>query len=434
MIEGFSRLSKSERRNSLVEHGVITPEQLQLLEAFDLQNENQAAIDHIAENTVANYYLPMGIVPNVYINGRHYWVPMVTEESSVIAAASYAAKFWSRLGGFRTNVKGTTKVGQIHFFWSGDASTIDPLWPELKDLLIKSSQYLSENMQKRGGGITDIEYSDLSHLIPRYHRIHVFFNTADAMGANYINSCLEAMAREIPGFMARHFHNDLSRCEINMAILSNYTPECMVECGVECRIEELETISGNLGYEKFAEKFSKAIAIASVDPYRAVTHNKGIYNGIDAVVLATGNDFRAVESCGHAYAARDGRYTSLSQCTVEDGIFQFSLQVPMAIGTVGGLTRAHPMAALAIEILGKPSAEELMQIAAAMGMANHFAAIRALVTTGIQKGHMKMHLSKILQHLQATPHETDEAMKYFASREVSYKAVADFLQNIRSKT
>lgn len=433
MIEGFSRLSKAERRERLVDHGVIAQEQKKQLEAFDLRDEQQATLDNIAENTIANYYLPMGIVPNVYINGKHYWVPMVTEESSVIAAAAYAAKFWAQHGGFRTKVVGTTKVGQIHFFWAGNASELNPLWAELEQQLLKSSEYLSENMQKRGGGIIGIEYEDFSHLIPQYHRIHVYFNTVDAMGANYINSCLEAMAKELPVFMGQHFSNEKAHCEVNMAILSNYTPECLVECTLECRIEELEAVSGGMGSEKFADRFSKAIAIAQVDPYRAVTHNKGIYNGIDAVVIATGNDFRAVEACGHAYAARGGQYTSLSQCKVENGLFRFSVTIPMAVGTVGGLTRAHPMAALALEILGNPSAEELMQIAASMGMANHFAAIRALVTTGIQKGHMKMHLGKILQHLQASDHEYEMALKHFATHEVSFKAVADFLQHQRAK-
>lgn len=434
MIEGFSRLSKIERRNRLVEYQTITPEQKQLFEAFDARADLQTTLDNIAENTVANYYLPMGIVPNVYLNAQQYWVPMVTEESSVVAAASYAAKFWARRGGFRTRVIGTTKVGQIHFFWHGKAAQLEPLWQNLQQRLLKSSEYLSENMKKRGGGITGMEYNDFSHLIPHYHRIHVYFNTADAMGANYINSCLEAMAKELPLFMSTYFKGSLAQCEVNMAILSNYTPQCLVECAVECRIEELEPVSGGMGAETFSDRFAKAVAIANIDPYRAVTHNKGIYNGIDAVVLATGNDFRAVEACGHAYAARNGQYSSLSQCMIDNGIFRFSLTVPMAIGTVGGLTRAHPMAALALEILGNPSAEVLMQIAASMGMANHFAAIRALVTTGIQKGHMKMHLSKILQHLQASTYEYEEAVKHFATHEVSYKAVADFLQNLRIKS
>ncbi|MGC8802379.1 MAG: hydroxymethylglutaryl-CoA reductase, degradative [Bacteroidales bacterium] len=433
MIEGFSKLSKFDRRKYLIEQHVLTPKQQELIAAFDITQQYQAALDSVAENTVANYYLPLGIVPNVYVNGRHYWVPMVIEESSVVAAASYAAKFWARLGGFHTQVISTTKVGQIHFFWAGKAAQIEPLWQNLQLQLLKISEYLSENMKKRGGGITGMEYNDLSYLIPNYHRIHVYFNTADAMGANYINSCLEAMAKELTSFIAAHFEHELAQCEVNMAILSNYTPQCRVECKVECRIEELEPVSGGLGADKFSDKFIKAVAIANVDPYRAVTHNKGIYNGIDAVVLATGNDFRAVEACGHAYAARNGQYSSLSQCVIENGFFRFSLSVPMAVGTVGGLTRAHPMAALALEILGNPSAEELMQIAVAMGMANHFAAIRALVTTGIQKGHMKMHLNKILQHLQASSQEYEEALKHFATHEVSYKAVADFLNERRIK-
>ncbi|MCX7985587.1 MAG: hydroxymethylglutaryl-CoA reductase, degradative [Bacteroidales bacterium] len=432
MIEGFSKLSKSERRKKLVEMQVISENLLNRMEAFDIESGSQKMLDNISENTLANYFLPLGIVPNVYINGQQYWVPMVTEESSVVAAASYASKFWSTRGGFRTKIIGTTKVGQIHFFWEGNSAILESYWEELKKLLLESVEYLSENMKKRGGGVLDIEYSDYTHLIRHYHRIQVYFETADAMGANYINSCLETMAKELPAFFEEHFTDRLADCEVNMAILSNYTPQCLVECSVECPVDELEPISAGLGSKKFAEKFSQAIAIAQVDPYRAVTHNKGIFNGIDAVVLATGNDFRAIEAGGHAYAARGGTYTSLSKCEIYTGRFRFTLQVPLALGTVGGLTRAHPMAATALEILGNPTAPALMQIAAAMGMANHFAAIRALVTTGIQKGHMKMHLTKILNHLNASQTESELASHHFKNHDISYKAVAEFLQQLRS--
>ena len=182
----------------------------------------------------------------------------------------------------------------------------------------------------------------------------------------------------------------------------------------------------------FAEKFAKAIRIAQIDPYRATTHNKGIFNGIDAVVLATANDFRAIEACGHAYAARDGRYRSLSNCTIEDGIFKFWMDLPLAVGTVGGLTRLHPIARLSLEMLGQPSAEELMKIIAVTGLAQNFAAVRSLVTTGIQKGHMKMHLQNILNHLKATPEEQEKATTFFADKVVSFTAVRDYIKQSRN--
>ena len=184
--------------------------------------------------------------------------------------------------------------------------------------------------------------------------------------------------------------------------------------------------------ETFAYKFEKALKIASIDTYRATTHNKGIFNGIDSVVIATGNDFRAVEACGHAYAARDGQYSSLSFCEVKDGVYRFWLDIPLAIGTVGGLTNLHPLAKRSLEMMGNPTANELMKIIATVGLAQNFAAVRSLVTTGIQKGHMKMHLMNILNHLEATEKEVKEAIIYFADKLVSFTAVREFLQLLRT--
>ena len=184
--------------------------------------------------------------------------------------------------------------------------------------------------------------------------------------------------------------------------------------------------------EIFAYKFEKALKIASIDTYRATTHNKGIFNGIDSVVIATGNDFRAVEACGHAYAARDGQYRSLSFCEVKDGVYRFWLDIPLAIGTVGGLTNLHPLAKRSLEMMGNPTANELMKIIATVGLAQNFAAVRSLVTTGIQKGHMKMHLMNILNHLEATEKEVKEAIIYFADKLVSFTAVREFLQLLRT--
>jgi hydroxymethylglutaryl-CoA reductase len=214
-----------------------------------------------------------------------------------------------------------------------------------------------------------------------------------------------------------------------MAILSNYTPECLVRASVECPVEQLWDKNLGIDAAAFAEKFAKAIRIAEIDPYRATTHNKGIFNGIDAVILATANDFRAIEACGHAYAARDGQYRSLSHCELREGIFRFWMEIPLAIGTVGGLTHLHPMAKCALDILGNPGAAELMQVIAAVGLAQNFAAVRSLTTTGIQKGHMKMHLTNILNHLQATEAQAEAALFYFEDKKVSFSTVRDFLGN-----
>ena len=215
-----------------------------------------------------------------------------------------------------------------------------------------------------------------------------------------------------------------------MSILSNYVPECLVRAEVSCRVDEL-TLDGHFSGEEFAEKFMQAVRIAEVEPYRAVTHNKGIMNGVDAVVIATGNDFRAVEAGVHAYAAKDGHYASLSHASLDNGIFKFWMDIPLALGTVGGLTGLHPMVKLALEMLGKPSAPQLMEIVAVAGLAQNFAALRSLTTTGIQKGHMKMHLLNILNQIGANTTEKEQLVQHFKTNSVSHRAVVDALKNLR---
>ncbi|NOR35013.1 MAG: hydroxymethylglutaryl-CoA reductase, partial [Bacteroidales bacterium] len=223
------------------------------------------------------------------------------------------------------------------------------------------------------------------------------------------------------------------RLEIMMAILSNYTPESLVQCYVEAKTDVFRNMSPDLSADQFARKFQQAVDIATHDPYRAVTHNKGIFNGMDALVLATGNDFRAVEACGHAYASRNGSYSSLSRIDLSEGSFRFTLEVPLAVGTVGGLTGVHPMAKASLEILGNPSAELLMQITAAAGLANNFSAIRSLITTGIQQGHMKMHLGNMLRQLKASKEETSLATQFFSKRTLSYSDLSSYLESIRNQ-
>lgn len=246
------------------------------------------------------------------------------------------------------------------------------------------------------------------------------------MGANFINTCLEAMKQPL---MSYFDERNLPEVKIIMAILSNHTPQCLVTCEASCKVEDLTPYAAELSNKEFAQRFQMAMKIAHHNTDRAVTHNKGIYNGVDAIVLATGNDFRAVEAAGHAYAARDGQYRSLSKCEVtEEGQFTLSLTIPLALGTVGGLTRLHPLAALSMEILQNPSAEELMSIAASAGLANNFSAVASLVTTGIQKGHMKLHLSNILTSFNATAEEKSKAEIYFESETVSIQKVREFLK------
>jgi hydroxymethylglutaryl-CoA reductase len=252
------------------------------------------------------------------------------------------------------------------------------------------------------------------------------------MGANFINSCLEEFAIVLKKFLTtQDFCNGSAKsCDVIMSILSNYTPDCLVRAWVECPIKDIGNPE-DFSTDRFVWKFQKAIEIAKADVYRATTHNKGIFNGIDAVVLATGNDFRAVEACGHTYASRNGRYESLTSLTLDNGMFHYELEVPISLGTVGGLTTLHPVSKISLELLNNPPATELMEIAAVAGLANNFGAIRSLVTKGIQIGHMKMHLLNILNSFSASEAEKELAVNYFAEKKVSYSAVNNYLKEIR---
>jgi hydroxymethylglutaryl-CoA reductase len=356
---------------------------------------------------------------------------MVTEESSVVAAASNAAKFWLERGGFKAEVISTEKNGQVHFNFFGNEKDIEAFFEEVKPKLRESIKSIEKNMKARSGGLVELSLIDKSHILEGYFYIHATFETLDAMGANFINSCLEQIAHtfedEAKKFEA--FQKNETYPEVVMSILSNYVPECLVRAEVSCKVKELTT--KHYDGKHFAEKFVRAIEIAKTETRRAVTHNKGIMNGVDAVVLATGNDFRAVEAGVHAYAARNSYYGSLTHAKVENDVFSFWIEMPLAVGTVGGLTSLHPLTKLAFEILQKPNAKELMKIIAVAGLAQNFAAIRSLVTTGIQKGHMKMHLINIMNQLQASKEEKNEALEYFKENAVSHNSVVDFLENLR---
>jgi hydroxymethylglutaryl-CoA reductase len=436
-INGFSKLSKSAKIQWLAEHFANQPDAFSAEFAQWQHGDSavQRVLDGFTENAIANYVLPYSIAPNFVVNGKAYAVPMVIEESSVVAAASSAAKFWQERGGFHAEVLGTVKLGQVHFLWPGDAARLRAIFPELKKTLLDSCADLTANMAKRGGGVLDVQLIDFEDIEPQYYQLRASFETCDSMGANFVNSVLERFADTTEQFFTNHPGlSDTERdVEVVMSILSNYTPECRVLAWVECPIAAFAELARSQGMDavSLAKRFAMAVRIAQIDPYRATTHNKGIYNGIDAVVLATGNDFRAIEACGHTYASRDGQYRSLSRCTVQDGMFRFELELPLALGTVGGLTALHPLAKRSLEILGNPSARELMCIVAAVGLAQNFGAVRSLVTTGIQQGHMKMHLTNILNHLGASEEEAAAAQHFFQSQTVSFSAVRAFLEEKR---
>ncbi len=433
-IAGFSKLSKQEKINWIANQYFSTPvEAIAILKNYWNTDEKiQRLHDEFIENTISNFYIPLGVAPNFLINGTYTTIPMAIEESSVVAAAAKAAKFWSTRGGFKATVLNTEKIGQVHFIYKGDESKLVLFFAQHKTKFFEATESITKNMQKRGGGILDIVLKDKTNLMPNYYQLHGTFETKDSMGANFINSCLEQFAKTLKeeALLYSLFSEEEKNIQVVMSILSNYVPNCIVRVEVSCPVEELaEKHIENP--QEFAEKFIQAIQIAEVEPFRAVTHNKGIMNGIDAVVLATGNDFRAVEAGIHAYASRKGQYSSLSHAKIENGIFSFWLEVPLALGTIGGLTSLHPLVKLSLEMLKKPSAKELMEVVAVAGLAQNFAALRSLTTTGIQEGHMKMHLNNILNQFDANDEERFLIKKHFKHNTVSHSAVHEFIEKLR---
>ncbi|NAW49965.1 hydroxymethylglutaryl-CoA reductase, degradative [Elizabethkingia argentiflava] len=437
-IEGFSKLSKQEKIDWIVQNYLEGDQEYTaiLQQYWNADIKLQKLHEEFSENTISNFYMPYGIAPNFLINGELKAIPMAVEESSVVAAASNAAKFWLDKGGFKTKIIGENKIGHTHFTFSGEWEKLQYFFHHvLKQKLFEDTANITHNMRHRGGGILEIELVNKTALLEDYYQLKANFNTQDSMGANFINSCLEqfgsTLKREIEA-SDQFGQADKDSLSVVMNILSNFTPECIVRAEVSCKIEDLKDPSG-IKAEEFAWKFKQAVNIAEIEPYRATTHNKGIMNGVDAVVMATGNDFRATEACAHTYASKDGQYTSLTHCSIEEGIFRFWIDLPISVGVVGGLTNLHPLVKFSLALLGKPSAKELMSIIAVSGLAQNFAALRSLVTTGIQKGHMKMHLFNILNQYGVTEEEKQYFVNYFKDKTASHHEVVTELKRLGSK-
>lgn len=433
-INGFSKLSKHDKINWIAQTYFSDANNIvELIEQYwNTDEELQKLHDEFIENTITNFYLPFGVAPNFKINDRWYTIPMVIEESSVVAAASKAAKFWSERGGFKATVLGTEKIGQVHFIYKGDKNKLQNYIDSLQQTFLDDTLSITQNMQRRGGGISAIVLRDKTEDLANYYQLHVTFETKDSMGANFINSCLEQIAKTLKhgALSYSEFTDEEKGIDVVMSILSNYVPNCFVRAEVSCPIADLKG-KDIADPQLFAEKFVQAVRIAEIEPFRAVTHNKGVMNGVDAVVVATGNDFRAIEAGVHAYASRDGQYRSLSHASIEDGVFRFWIDLPLALGTVGGLTSLHPMVKVALQMLQKPSAAELMQVIAVAGLAQNFAAVKSLTTTGIQQGHMKMHLMNILNQFKATDAERVKVVAHFEKHVVSHSAVVELLESLR---
>ena len=431
-IEGFSKISKEEKIKWIEKNYLNNVSNPILKNYWNNDDSLQKIHDEFTENTLSNFYLPLGVAPNFLIDNKDYTIPMVIEESSVIAAACKAAKFWRNKGGFKTSILNFKKTGQVHFIFKGDKQKLNIFFKNNKLKFYEDCKEISSNMKKRGGGILNIELLDKTHDIDNYFQINAVFDTVDSMGANFINSCLEQFASTLKNEINQcsDFTNSNYSLEIIMSILSNYVPECLVRAEVSCDLSEIDQ-TGGLSGKEYANKFIQAINIAKTQTSRAVTHNKGIMNGIDSVVIATGNDFRAIEAGVHAYAAKSGMYKSLTDACVENNTFKFWIEIPLALGTVGGITNLHPLVKWSLELLKNPNAKELMKIVAVAGLAQNFGAVNSLITTGIQKGHMKMHLINILNSLNASEKEKTKLIDFFKNNTVSFSSVKNELEKLR---
>ena len=429
-IIGFSKLSRDEKISWVSKNFLDNSDEFESILNKYLNDDKdiQSIHNSLSENAISNFHLPYSISPNFLINHKNYCIPLVTEESSVVAALSNSSKFWYDRGGFKSKVISKIKTGQIHFKYNGNGENLGKFIDDNEHRLIGSTDIITKKMRERGGGISKIRLVNKSAELKSYYQLHVDFATIDSMGANFINSCLEIISKEFHQLLndSPQFKESEKKIEVIMSILSNYTPECIVESSLECKIVDLGNIDG-MSSEEFAFRFKNAFDIADIDINRAVTHNKGIMNGVDAVLISTGNDFRAVEAGIHAFASRKGKYKSLSECTIIDNIFKISLRVPLSVGTVGGITDVHPMVKLSLKLLKSPTSDDLMKIICSVGLAQNFAAVKSLVTTGIQKGHMKMHLINLLIKQNATKDQIDKSEEYFRDKEINSKSVKDFL-------
>lgn len=349
--------------------------------------------DHMIENVIGRYTLPFAVATNFLINQTDYLIPMVVEEPSVVAAASNAAKMFREGGGFTTSSDEPLMIGQMQVLDVPDIELAIQRLKEQKTNLIDKANEIGGSIVKRGGGVRDLEFRVIPETsVGLMLIIHVLIDTRDAMGANAINSTVEYLAPDI---------TELTGGRVHLKILSNLADrrKARAEGIVPSHILATDSSSG----EAVVDAILEAAVFAEVDPYRATTHNKGVMNGIDPVVIATGNDWRAVESAAHAFVSRTGSYGSMTQWRkLPNGDLHGSIELPMAVGIVGGATRVHPMAQMALKILGVETAQQLAEVIVTVGLAQNFAAMRALATEGIQKGHMRLHAKQLAAAAGAT--------------------------------
>lgn len=383
-LAGFYRLSREERLTTLLEASGVSDDYAQALQQPGGLGVEQA--EHMIENVIGTFGLPLGIATNFIINGHELLIPMAVEEPSVVAGASYMAKLARESGGFQASTTDPEMIGQIQVLDLPDPAASIAVLSEHQEELLRIADEVDPILLELGGGARSFEYRVIDHTpVGAMLIVHLIFDTRDAMGANAINTALERLGPHI---------ERLTGGRVHLRIISNLADRRLARASV--RIPAEAFAENDLAGETVIRGVEEAWAFASVDPYRAATHNKGIMNGIDAVVIATGNDWRAVEAGAHAYAAREGRYTSLSTWRVDErGMLAGWLELPLAVGVVGGATRVHPLAQFSLELMQISSAAELAEVLAAVGLAQNLAALRALATEGIQRGHMALHARQV---------------------------------------
>ena len=418
---GFSKKSYQERLELLQAQALLSPERQESLEQDEQMSVTVA--DQLSENVVGTFSLPYSLVPEVLVNGQEYTVPYVTEEPSVVAAASYASKIIKRSGGFTAQVHQRRMIGQVALYQVDDPDLAQEKIASKKAELLELANQAYPSIVKRGGGARDLHIEQIEGETD-FLVVYLHVDTQEAMGANMLNTMLEALKPVL---------EELSQGRSLMGILSNYATDSLVtaSCRVAFRYLSRQKDHGR----EIAEKIVLASQFAQFDPYRASTHNKGIFNGVDAILIATGNDWRAIEAGAHAFASRDGRYRGLSQWTLdmerEELVGEMTL--PMPVATKGGSIGLNPRVALSHELLGNPSAKELAQIIVSIGLAQNFAALKALVSTGIQQGHMKLQAKSLALLAGASESEVAPLVeRLIAEKTFNLETAQRYLENLRS--
>ena len=418
---GFSKKSYHERLELLRAQALLSPEKQRSLEQDE--QVSLAVADQLSENVVGTFSLPYSIIPELLVNGQDYTVPYVTEEPSVVAAASYASKIIKRAGGFTAQVHERQMIGQVALYQVANPEQAQEKIASKKAELLELANQAYPSIVKRGGGARDLHVEQIKGETD-FLVVYLHVDTQEAMGANMLNTMLEALKPVL---------EELSQGQSLMGILSNYATDSLVtaSCRIAFRYLSRQKEQGR----EIAEKIALASQFAQADPYRATTHNKGIFNGIDAILIATGNDWRAIEAGAHAFASRDGRYQGLSRWTLdlerEELVGEMTL--PMPVATKGGSIGLNSRVSLSHELLGNPSAKELAQIIVSIGLAQNFAALKALVSTGIQQGHMKLQAKSLALLAGASESEVAPLVEHLiADKTFNLETAQRYLENLRS--